>query len=241
MAQRKKKEATEKTREVFIVDDKDKKEKKTITTVVETPEPISKPGEEAHYNTLLKKIFIVIGIVLVVTLFSFYVYWNTIHFEYQGITFDQIKNGDLTFYQHKIPVTYQGSPNVFIMSIRNDPRSLTKIPFNGSLNLRPIAVINGQQNFSCNGDGTIAIANIAVNLFGLHKIKTITDPNATCDTSGKYTLLEITSGNDSRIDQFGKSCYRLTVKDCEILPTTERFIVEDLIKIRQDGTIFRID
>jgi hypothetical protein len=39
-------------------------------------------------------------------------------------------------------------------------------------------------------------------------------------------FVQIEEGEETRIEQFGPSCYKLIVNDCEILPATERFMIE---------------
>ena len=64
-------------------------------------------------------------------------------------------------------------------------------------------------------------------------IKVIKDPNATCDSEGKYMFLNIQPGETTKIKQTGPSCYVMEVKDCEILKATERMMVETFVRYEE--------
>ena len=67
-----------------------------------------------------------------------------------------------------------------------------------------------------------------MNLFG---IKIIKDENATCDKDGKYTYINVFSGNSSRIEQTDNtSCYNLYINNCEIIQVLERFMIENFVE-----------
>ena len=95
------------------------------------------------------------------------------------------------------------------------------------MNKREMLVLNNTDEFGCGGKGVIAIANM-VQILNAVKIKAIIDPNATCDSQGRYTIVDIQYGNETMIEQYGPSCYKIYVKDCKILEGTERYVVEVL-------------
>jgi len=49
---------------------------------------------------------------------------------------------------------------------------------------------------------------------------------AGCDQYGRYTYFELIEGNETKIEKFGPYCYKLQFSDCEILPVTERILIE---------------
>ena len=57
------------------------------------------------------------------------------------------------------------------------------------------------------------------------------DENASCDAEGEYMFIQIEEGEETNVEQFGPSCYKLIVSDCEILPVTERFMIEMFVKL----------
>lgn len=193
---------------------------------IEEKEVITKNQVKSE-NKILKKVFIwLIGLSLIF-IFAFLIFNSAKNFEYGGINFNVIKEGDVRFYHTSFPVTYEGKRLNYNVYLRNDPRKLENIPFNGELNLLKIMVINNTESFVCEGDGGIAMLNFQQILrpFGVELMK---DPDATCDPEGRYMFVKIQPGNITSIEQTGQSCYDLNVNNCEILKVTERFIIEVL-------------
>jgi hypothetical protein len=91
-------------------------------------------------------------------------------------------------------------------------------------------VINMTNDFNCNGDGIIALANL-VKLYSIMGASVIKDENATCDLQGSYMFLRIENGNQTKIEQFGPACYKIYVNNCEILAGTEKFMTETFSEI----------
>jgi hypothetical protein len=86
---------------------------------------------------------------------------------------------------------------------------------------------------SFNGYGTIALMN-PINLYQMIGAKVTVDKNASCDAEGRYTFLNLQKANETGIEKVGNNCYNLNVKDCEVFPPTERFMLETFVKIKQD-------
>jgi hypothetical protein len=90
-------------------------------------------------------------------------------------------------------------------------------------------------SFNCDGDGVIGIANV-LNLYKIIGTQVIKDENASCDDLlGRYMFLNIKEGNETKINDYGLkgACYNIEVKGCDILPATERFMLETLIKVNK--------
>ncbi len=184
-------------------------------------------------NKILRNIFITLGIIIFFGFLGYLGYlslYNANNFEYRGIKFDVLKEGDIIFYHTSFLTTLEGKPVNYNVYIRNDPRDLEdEIPFSGNMNLPEIFVINTTESFSCDGDGGISMYNLQ-QVLKVFDTQFITDPEASCDLEGRYGYLRIKSGNLSRIGQVLGSCYILQVDNCEILKVTERFLVEVLVK-----------
>ena len=88
-----------------------------------------------------------------------------------------------------------------------------------------MVVLKSDENLSCAGDGGISILNMQ-QIFRAMGMQIIADPNATCDSEGRYMHITLLGGEENKIVEYGPSCYELQVKDCEILDVTERFILE---------------
>ena len=206
-------------------------------------EKLEKKDIDAYHNKVLRNILVSCAIIVIIILAIMFFINQANSFTYKGVTFKMVKtqtNGPyLLFYQTAIPVVANGTNIDYNFYIRNDPRKLdSEIPFVGDLSLKPNLVINGLEGFNCNGDATIAIANM-IDLFKVEGINPITDPNATCDTQGRYTFIQLQNASNTSIVQTGPSCYDININNCEILKGTERFMTEDFVKLHEyfNGTI----
>ena len=211
-----------------------KKKGKEKTIKVSGVEDIKKGTKKQieYQNKLLRNLFIGVGILIIIILSLFWYFNSLSHFEYKGIKFDVIKEGEVIFYHTSFPTVYDGKDITYNVYLRNDPRKLKDVPFEGKISLLEMMVINNTENFVCGGDGGIAIYNFQ-QIFRAFGTEIIKDPNATCDPFGRYIFLVIKPGNQTSIEQFGSACYNLNINNCEILDATERFIVEALIKVNR--------
>lgn len=214
----------EKTSGVFKVDGK------TIETSGVEETKIVKEGQIKSENKILKSFFLWLAIITFVSIIIFWSFYSSKNFEYKGLEFETIKEGEVIFYHTSFPIVYQGKDVIYNVYLRNDPRKLEKVPFNGDLNLLEMMVINNTDSFICEGKGGIAMLNFQQILgdFGMNFMK---DPNATCDSEGRYMFVQIQEGETTGIQQTGPACYTLNVNDCEILEVTEKFLVETLVKL----------
>ena len=91
----------------------------------------------------------------------------------------------------------------------------------------------GEGTFNCNGDGVIAMPNFQ-RLFQKMGMGLIHDQEATCDPGGRYNYFNLEYGNETEIKMVGKNCYDVVIKgnddSCEILPATEKLMVELFVK-----------
>src|SRR3989344_3333259 len=206
-------------------------EEKTVETqnkefVNETPsENLIKQENKTLRNFL-------IGLAILTTAFvAVYFFASSLKtFEYKGVTFNVVK--EIAPYQTSIPVMYQGRLTDYNFYLRNDPRDLDNISFYGEINFKPTAIINATDDLKCGGDGVIGIANL-VNLYRILGTNIIKNQSLNCDTNGTYMYIDLVKGNVSGIEQYGPTCYQLSVSDCEILEVTERFMIESLAKTKE--------
>lgn len=196
----------------------------------------NKEKEADTQNKQLKNIFIVLGVIGAVFLIGVFFIYSLKSFEYKGVDFKIIKEGDLVLYNtffemQSITGQHVGNYNLYF---RNDPRNLEKIPFEGEINLevalkKMVIKMDDSAELNCEGNGVIAIANL-VNSFGLLGIEVIKDENVSCDSEGRYMYVDILQGEESKIEQYGPSCYKLIVSDCKILEVTEKFIIDSIVE-----------
>jgi len=230
-----KKEEKAEKEEITEVFEIEKEGKEKIVETHGTAEEKSPSPEQIKKE---KKIFLVLvmsmGFCVLVFLSIYFIMKLSNQFEYNGVNFivDKKTMTGTTLYRTSIPVSYNGSQADYNLYLRKDPRALSLIPFNGTLNIASNMVVNMTGDFNCNGDGIIGMANL-LKLYGLVGTNVIQDANATCDSEGKYMFLRIEEGNETKIEQFGPSCYKIYIKNCEMLEGTERFMIETLVKINK--------
>lgn len=216
--------------------------RKKSRTLIGTKKKISEPEnkipkkEISHENKILRNFFIGIAVVAAVIALFALVSYSISNFEYKGVKFRIVKEGNLVLYNTKIPVIVEGKNAEYNFYFRNDPRIIGKeIPFdlNGSnFSLAENLVLNSTSDFNCNGDGIIAVANL-VNLYKISGINVIKDGNAVCDEEGRYAFVNLQEANETRIEKFGPECYNVSISNCEILEATERLMLESFIKINK--------
>lgn len=225
----KKKSSTKKSEKVLEIFEVEKKGKKKIVKKEASTE-IEEGGSKKQLkseNEVLKIILITMGAIFVIFLVSYFLSNSLKTFEYQGMEFSKITKANIMFYHTAFPVYYGGKPATYNVYLRNDPRKLENIPFEGSAVLREMIAFNFTQDFVCEGDGGIAMQNFnqIVNVFGA---KTLTDSEAICDSQARYVSIQVKEGEKNQIIQTGPACYDFIVEDCEILKVTERFLTETL-------------
>jgi len=229
------KKESEEVCETFNIE-KDGKEElvRTCSTDSSGDEKLSKEQIQSQ-DKILKSVLIGIAI-LSITLISMYFLINSSkQFEYEGVKFEKIKEGtrmtgNLILYQTSVPIKYQGQIADYSFYLRNDPRKLEDIPFNGELNLKKNIVLNATDDFHCNGDGIIAIANM-VKQFELFGAEIMKDENATCDSESRYSFIQIQPGETNSIEETSPFCYTLNINKCNILKVTEKFMLEGFINL----------
>ena len=76
------------------------------------------------------------------------------------------------------------------------------------------------------------MANL-VKLYEILGTKVIKDENATCDPDARYLFVQIQESEQTSVEQFGTACYNINVNGCEILQSTEKFMVETFVAINE--------
>lgn len=226
--------------EIFDIE-KDGKEKIVKKCTIE--EEKDNPSEEQIKKEA--KVFKVIAIVIIGLILMFLAFlWliSSMNKFNVGGTIFEIDKTDMigkTLYKTSLPV--QGNSTItgkittadYNFYLRNDPRQLEKyVQFYGIIKLKKENVLNLTESFNCNGDGIIAIANM-LKLYEIIGGNVIKDENASCDSLGRYGLINVLEGNETYIERYGPACYNIYVKDCEILKATERFMLEMFIDTNQ--------
>lgn len=229
-----KKKSSDKVCEIFKIGNKDKE--KIITSCGESENKPATKEQIKKQNKILKNFFIGLGIFILFIIALFLIANQMKKFEYEGVDFEIVHEKNLIFYKTSFPLysdltgKYTRDYNFYI---RTDPRKLGKeIPFKGTLILLENFVVNATEDFNCDGDGIIGVANMIIPLqvLGANVTK---NESATCDSDGKYIFVNIEPGEKTEIVQTDVTCYSIKVADCEILKATERFMLETFIEVNK--------
>ena len=188
-------------------------------------------------NVILRNLLLGIGIFVLAIVLVVFALGSIRSFDYEGVDFEVVKFCDvepcLITYQTSVPYIIEGNIVPYNFYIRNDPRKLKEVTFEGDLHLLSNLVIDSEESFNCDGDGVIAIANLVTLYDDALGVSVLKDENATCSNSGDYMFLTLKSGNETKIEQTGQACYDIYINDCEILEGTERFMVETFVEVNK--------
>lgn len=194
-----------------------------------------KPNKEqlGQEKKQLRNILLGLGIFVILIILTVFFISSIRSFEYKNTKWDIVREGKLILYNTKIALFNEKGENYmnYNFFLRNDPRKLN-VDFNGELEIKKLGVINSEEEFNCDGDGIIAIANLN-QLYDIIGTKIIRDENATCDSEGRYMYINLKSGEKTKVEQTGSACYDIIINNCEILEGTERFMVETFAKINE--------
>jgi len=218
--------------EIFDVE-KNGKEETIKSCGVEEEKPSSPEQLKKEKKIFLTIFFVMLGLVLMFLAFLLFAYLTNT-FQVNGVKFSVDKSTIVgtTLYRTFLPVTYNGTKANYNFWLRTDPRKLNDINFSGNLVFQSNMVINTTDSLNCNGDGIIATANI-LKLYNVLGIKVMKDANASCDSQGRYMFLNILKGNETKVEQFGPECYNIYVSNCEVLPGTERFMLQTFTEVNK--------
>lgn len=177
---------------------------------------------------------------------------NTYYFDkfnYHGLKFQRTQLGEIKFYSTRFPVIAQTGQVIgeYAVNLRNDPRKIEIIPVDVEDNEIKFNVIkkNNKSQYAptyisifpfmdtCEDSG-IALLTLSTFLrdSGLEVSSAVTDKayanknNQThkwCDPLN--TVIVVNSGEENIISEIQPYCYEIKFKDCEILPVSERFIL----------------
>lgn len=242
-----KKEEKKEVHEIFEVK-KDGEEKIVESSGLEKEKPATSEQIKKE-SKMFKKVLIVIAVLSLVFLAVILLvnYFN--HFSVGGVSFeiDRTTLAGKTIYKTTLPGKIDDNGK-FVMGIfetgkatlanyrlylRTDPRILDKIPFHERITqVKKENVIKIGEGLDCDGKGILAVANI-LKMYEVIGGNIIKDANASCDMKGRYGWINIQKGEETSLERIGPACFNVYVKDCEILPATEKFILETLIEVNK--------
>ena len=165
-----------------------------------------KPVKKDSKKDILKLV-LVVGIAIIILILAAYFYINSLKtYTYENVEFETVQEGKLTLYQTAIPVMYQGAITPYNFYLRTPPKELAKMDFdNSGFELMKNTVMSFEDQFDCDGDGIIAVANV-VKLHEAIGLNIVRDENATCDE--RYMYLNLKQGDKTSIEVLGDNCYK---------------------------------
>ena len=235
--------------------DKSDNEIKKPTENIEEPEKKDeKVIEESNKqnSNMNKELYWFFGVMIsLLALFfiSYYFFQSLLTFTYHGITFEKIKEADVTFYHAIVPVkTLEEQTLRYHLYFRYDPRK-NNVPIEGEIAIpkeSPVYLSINETGIrgECD-DAAIAVASLSQFLReagGFEVRAAVPDeelapklnlPFADCTTNPTNTVLIIQKGNETGVLRKAETnCYTMNIANCEILRAVEKFELEMILQAR---------
>ncbi|MBU0761045.1 MAG: hypothetical protein KJ600_03660 [Nanoarchaeota archaeon] len=206
-----------------------------------------------------KELYWVLGVMvalILVFLISSAIFESSKDFQYQGLEFTKEMFGEIPLYRFTYFTdtssssitghTINSGANRVIVLLRGDPRK-NNVPVYGEIEYLPkenfVYVSINSTGLLCE-DSTIAMAGIAS--FMKQNGFTIKGGSAdeadaeqtgldyiTCENRPGRMVILLQSGPENSITREG-DCYTLNVADCEVLPVTERFLIQSVLDAKAE-------
>src|SRR3989344_3172091 len=178
-------------------------------------------------------IIVIVGFVLLVAAFIF-VGNSLTNFEFKGTGYSVVNEGELKFYKAQIPMISNGVHVAdYNLYLHEDPRTLEDIYLsNPEVVVTQNIVVATDDDFNCDGDGIIALANFA-KLYQTFGAKVFKNDSLQCDRYAPYTHVLFHKADETGIDKPKHNCYVVNVNNCEILRASEKFMIESLANVNR--------
>ena len=183
-------------------------------------------------------VFIMIATIFAIVLIYFVVQ-GAKRFNYGGLSYEEMNQGSIKLYHTMIPVKDTGGNLIanFNLYLRNDPRELRDISINEEIILKTNTIVSLSRDAEVGCDdagiaggnflGFLKSAGIKISI-SYAEPDYAQEKNAsylTCDANTDQSVIIIKKGEENKITQERKDCFVIEFKDCDILKTTERFMV----------------
>jgi hypothetical protein len=190
---------------------------------------------------------IAISVLLIVGVFiAGWISLESKKFDYVGVQWQKEMFGEIPIYTTLITgYGVNGLPMNFKLALRNNPKELD-IPLEGDIKFIRNKPVYFSLNMSSGIDKCGSIALISFGQFmsglGFNLVTAISSqelaeeykrPFINCKNKPGKTVIVLTTGNQSKIEQVEKNCYVLSVNDCEIIKVMEKFEVATLASLNK--------
>ena len=208
---------------------------------------ISKEKEEKLSQTSHKKqlryiVIIMMGVLAIIFVSYAWMYFTS-KYDYMNLEFQKTQLGEIIFHSTRIPIVGENNKitSAYSINFRNDPRRLEKIPSPASppafIHEKTVYLSINPEMEACelNSVAIMTLSGFLRDFANLTIEAAFSDSEyaeqtnysyVTCDSHMDYTVLILNSGDETKIEKTGAHCYELTYANCEIMPVTEKFMVE---------------
>ena len=196
--------------------------------------------QEKKQEKILRNFILILGLIIILIAIPHFYIQSQKYFQYKDIEFKATAYGEGqdTLILYETQTLSQGiDGNPFGFRTRTKPSDFKKIYFE-SLEDFELMKVNGYKikenaTLHCDGDGVIAFPPLE-RVYEKMGADFIYDQNETCSENGYYNFFIFEYGDETRINKIGNNCYEVIVKgddnSCEILPATEKIMVESFQK-----------
>lgn len=200
-------------------------------------EKISTEGQVKKNNETFKVVILVMIGFLAFFFGIMFVNYLMNHFTIDGVEFelDTKSISGTTLYKTSIPVIYDGKKADYNFYFRTDPRKLNeKVNLSEKIVFRKNIVLDlTTENLFCDGDWTIALANLQ-NLYSLLEINlSAKNESMKYEPASEYLFITINEGNLTEIIQKDENNYDVNIHNCEVLPAFEKLMFESLVQYHE--------
>ncbi|MDP4039896.1 MAG: hypothetical protein Q8P57_04950 [Candidatus Pacearchaeota archaeon] len=210
-----------------------------------------KPAKERKLEKELLGILLFIVFLAVVFVIAGVFFKSLNNFEYNGVKFTEEKLGNIPIFHHFYFLKgLDGKLIKYNFYLRNDPRELDKIPIEGEgtafdrksavfISVDPKGIDQCKQGplaiaslSSFLSDNQLSVLGGNLNFWdaGYKRQEWVT-----CENRPGNIVIEISEGNETRIDLNGK-CYKIQVSSCQILEAVERLELQIVVDATQANT-----
>jgi len=223
-----------------MVDKKGKKTPSKKKDVKKTDKKLTK--KQIQDKQVMWTIILMVSLILIIILVPFIVKNYINKFVYIKLDWQKTKLGKIDFYSTEIPVADRSGNIIgtYTMNFRNDPRKLENINtgLSGSeigFNTGEVVYISLDSKMQGCEDVGIGLINFAGFLRGFANLEVNSSVNdlaaaqknnleyITCENSPDNTVIQLSNGDENKIERIKTNCYSIVYKDCEITQVTEKF------------------
>lgn len=220
------------------------------------PDEKSEGNKKKQNKQIIWVIFFMAAILLII--FIAPIVNNAIfnRFDYNGLIFHKTKQGAVNFYSTRVPtinfipekgvlIEKKQISSSFAIDFREDPRDSDFInvevnPQNITfLKQRPVYLSLNASDPTCNHNiiSVVELTQFLIKFGDMDVRGAVVNPDyaaakkvpyITCQNSTQNTVILLASGPENKIVKVKDNCYKIEYKDCNILPASEKFILEIL-------------